>query len=173
MIEPVRKAEDRAASGEAIPPAGETQLSALRPVPQDMNETASDIAAKDTSPVWRWPLRLGTAMRAAWLRIGLPAKLLFLTAVFVMLAEILIFLPSIANYRISWLNDRLTAANVAALAAEAVPGRNVPPALRNELVRTALVRAVAIRAAEPGVSCCRPCPSSTSTSTSICVSRRA
>jgi signal transduction histidine kinase len=34
---------------------------------------------------------------------------------------------------------------VAALAAEAVPGRAVPPALRNELVRTALVRAVAIR----------------------------
>ncbi len=145
MIEPVRKAEDRDASGEAIPPAGETQLSALRSVPQDMNETASEIAAQDTSPVWRWPMRLGTAMRAAWLRIGLPAKLLLLTAVFVMLAEMLIFLPSIANYRISWLNDRLTAANVAALAAEAVPGRNVPPALRNELLRTALVRAVAIR----------------------------
>ncbi len=54
-------------------------------------------------------------MSATWLRIGLPAKLLLLTAVFVMLAEILIFLPSIANYRISWLNDRLTAANVAAL----------------------------------------------------------
>jgi signal transduction histidine kinase len=138
-------AEDRAASGDTIPPAGETQLNALRSVPQDMNETASEIAAKESSPVWRWPLRLGSAMRAAWLRIGLPAKLLFLTAVFVMLAEILIFLPSIANYRISWLNDRLTAANVAALAAEAVPGRNVPPALRNELVRTALVRAVAIR----------------------------
>ncbi len=75
----------------------------------------------------------------------LPSKLLVLTALFVMIAEILIFLPSIANYRVSWLNDRLTAANVAALAAEAVPGRNVPPALRNELVRTALVRAVAIR----------------------------
>jgi len=92
--------------------------------------------------------RLETAaagLRRRWLRIGLPAKLLVLTAAFVMLAEILIFLPSIANYRISWLNDRLTAANVAALAAEAVPGRAVPPALRNELVRTALVRAVAIR----------------------------
>ena len=81
-----------------------------------------------------------------------------------MLAEILIFLPSIASYRISWLNDRLTAANVAVLAAEAVPGRNVPPALRNELLRTALVRAVAFGAAARDASSCRRCRRSTSTS---------
>ncbi len=92
-----------------------------------------------------WLAARVASVRRAWLRVGLSAKLLILTALFVTLAEILIFLPAIANYRVSWLNDRLTAANVAALAAEAVPGRNVPPALRNELVRTALVRAVAIR----------------------------
>lgn len=85
------------------------------------------------------------ALRQHWLRLGLPAKLLLLTAVFVMLAEVLIFLPSIASFRVGWLNDRLTASYVSALAADAVPGRNVPPALRNELLRTALVRAVAIR----------------------------
>jgi signal transduction histidine kinase len=96
---------------------------------------------------WNWLVDSAAPLKGGWLRLGLPAKLLFLTALFVMLAEILIFLPSIANYRISWLNDRLTAANVAALAAEAVPGRNVPPALRNELLRTALVRAVALRRA--------------------------
>lgn len=145
MSEPVRTAEDHSTPGEVIPPPEEIKPSALRSVPQDMNEPASDTAAKEPPPLLRWPLRVGNAIRAAWLRVGLPVKLLFLTAVFVMLAEILIFLPSIANYRISWLNDRLTAANVAALAAEAVPGRNVPPALRNELTRTALVRAVAIR----------------------------
>jgi signal transduction histidine kinase len=95
--------------------------------------------------VRRWLADAPAKIKQQWLRIGLPAKLLSLTALFVMLAEILIFLPSIANYRINWLNDRLTAANVAALAADAVPGRTVPPALRNELLRTALVRAVAIR----------------------------
>ncbi|MCC7251069.1 HAMP domain-containing sensor histidine kinase [Hyphomicrobium sp.] len=114
-------------------------------MPLDTNERVIETTEKQPLPVLPWLRERAAALRQGWLRIGLPAKLLLLTAVFVMLAEILIFLPSIANYRISWLNDRLTAANVAALAAEAVPGRNVPPALRNELTRTALVRAIAIR----------------------------
>lgn len=112
-----------------------------------MDERVTERAG-GSRPIAPYLTRLTNAagsLRRGWLRIGLPAKLLLLTALFVMLAEILIFLPSIANYRLSWLNDRLTAANVAALAAEAVPGRAVPPALRSELVRTALVRAVAIR----------------------------
>ena len=114
-------------------------------MPLDMNERVIEPTQKQPLAVGPWLRERADAVKRGWLRIGLPAKLLLLTAVFVMLAEILIFLPSIANYRISWLNDRLTAANVAALAAEAVPGRNVPPALRNELTRTALVRAIAIR----------------------------
>jgi signal transduction histidine kinase len=114
-------------------------------MPLDMNERVIETTEKHSLAVWPWLRERAAAINRGWLRIGLPAKLLLMTAVFVMLAEILIFLPSIANYRIGWLNDRLTAANVAALAAEAVPGRTVPPALRNELVRTALVRAVAIR----------------------------
>lgn len=114
-------------------------------MPLDTNEREIETTEKRQLSVLPWLRASAATVRQGWLRIGLPAKLLFLTAVFVMLAEILIFLPSIANYRVSWLNDRLTAANVAALAAEAVPGRNVPPALRNELTRTALVRAIAIR----------------------------
>lgn len=77
--------------------------------------------------------------------LGLPAKLLLLTAAFVMLAEVLIFLPSVANYRIAWLTDRLTAAELAALAAGAVPGGDVPDTLRSDLFRTAQVKAVAMR----------------------------
>ena len=50
---------------------------------------------------------------------GLPSKLLYLTALFVMLAEVLIFVPSVANFRVTWLTDRLTAARLAALAAAA------------------------------------------------------
>jgi signal transduction histidine kinase len=74
---------------------------------------------------------------------GLSAKLLMLTILFVMLAEVLIFVPSVANFRINWLTDRLTAAQLAALAADAVPSGQVPDALRIELLRTAQVRAVA------------------------------
>src|SRR5687768_4716035 len=46
---------------------------------------------------------------------GLSAKLLLLTFVFVMLAEVLIFVPSVANFRIAWLSERLTASRLAAL----------------------------------------------------------
>lgn len=42
--------------------------------------------------------------------LGLSSKLLFLTVLFVMVAEVLIYVPSIANFRLNWLNDRLAAA---------------------------------------------------------------
>jgi signal transduction histidine kinase len=41
---------------------------------------------------------------------GLSGKLLVLTVLFVLIAEVLIFLPSIANYRLSWLEDKLSTA---------------------------------------------------------------
>lgn len=47
---------------------------------------------------------------------GLSAKLLVLTIVFVMIAEVLIFVPSIANFRNSWLADRLADAELAVAA---------------------------------------------------------
>lgn len=77
--------------------------------------------------------------------LGLSAKLLLLTAMFVMLAEVLIFLPSVANFRINWLIDRLTAARLASLAADARSDFNVPPLVRQELLSTAKVQYVAIK----------------------------
>jgi len=77
--------------------------------------------------------------------LSLSAKLLVLTTLFVMLAEVLIFVPSVANYRNSWLMDRLAAAQLASLAAEATPTGDVPEKLRAELLRTAQVKAVALK----------------------------
>jgi signal transduction histidine kinase len=74
--------------------------------------------------------------------LGLSAKLLLLTLLFVMLAEVLIFVPSVANFRITWLTDRLVAARLAALATQVARDGNVPDSLRTELLRTAQVRAV-------------------------------
>lgn len=91
------------------------------------------------------PLSLVARLRREWLRLGLPVKLLMLTSAFVMLAEVLIFVPSIANYRVNWLQDRLTAARLAALAAEALPGGDVPQMLRTDLLATAQVKAIAVR----------------------------
>jgi len=48
-------------------------------------------------------------------RFGLSGKLLFLTVVFVMIAEVLIYVPSIANYRLTWLADRTEAARTVAV----------------------------------------------------------
>jgi len=81
--------------------------------------------------------------RAAWSSLRLPAKLLLLTAAFVMLAEVLIFVPSVANHRVNWLKDRLSAATLAALAADVSIDGQVPASLRNELLETAKVQAVA------------------------------
>ena len=76
---------------------------------------------------------------------GLSGKLMLLTILFVMLAEILTFVPSVANFRRNWLQERLTAAQIAALAAEAAPNRQVPKRLRDELLRAARVHGVALK----------------------------
>lgn len=99
--------------------------------------TASE-APRPTRRVWQ---RVRSRVRD----LGLPGKLLILTIVFVMIAEVLIFVPSIANYRVNWLTDRLRSAQLASLAAEASPEGVVPQALRDELLRTAQVRAVALK----------------------------
>lgn len=51
--------------------------------------------------------------------LSMPGKLLALSIGFVLLAEILIFFPSAANFRTDWMTDRADAAHLAALAAEA------------------------------------------------------
>jgi signal transduction histidine kinase len=76
---------------------------------------------------------------------GLSGKLLMLTGLFVMLAEILIFVPSIANFRQNWLADRINAAHLAGMASDTAPGGVVPPTIRAELLSTAQVQGVSIK----------------------------
>jgi signal transduction histidine kinase len=62
-------------------------------------------------------------------RFGLSGKLLLLTILFVMIAEVLIYVPSIANYRLNWLADRVAVARTVAIVLNAnndpteVPGQ--------------------------------------------------
>lgn len=65
---------------------------------------------------------------------SLSAKLLVLTVLFVMLAEVLIYTPSIARFRLSYLQERLSAAHLAALAVEAAPDRMVTAELEAKLL---------------------------------------
>lgn len=53
------------------------------------------------------------------LLVGVSARMLALTTLFVMLAEMAVFIPSLAEFRQGWLMDRLSAARTAALAAPA------------------------------------------------------
>jgi hypothetical protein len=78
-------------------------------------------------------------------RLGLSGKLLLLTAVFVMIAEVLIFVPSIANYRIAWLSDRLAAAHTAALVLDAAPDGMISDDLTRQLLDSVGAKAVAMK----------------------------
>jgi signal transduction histidine kinase len=74
----------------------------------------------------------------------LSGKVLVMTILFVMLGEILIFLPSIANFRIQWLKGRIAQAEIAALAAEAAPDRILSADLRTEILKGAGVLVVSL-----------------------------
>ena len=76
-------------------------------------------------------------------RLGLSDKLLVLTILFVMIAEVLIYVPSIANYRLNWLRDKLSDAYTAALVLEATP--EVPDHLTRQVLASIGARAVAMK----------------------------
>ena len=78
-------------------------------------------------------------------RLGLSGKLLALTALFVMVSEILIFVPSIANFRLNFIDDQLSRARTAALALDAAPDGMVAEPLARRLLRVVGARALVIK----------------------------
>ncbi|WP_111428560.1 HAMP domain-containing sensor histidine kinase [Rhodobacteraceae bacterium DSL-40] len=75
----------------------------------------------------------------------LSGRFLALTILFVMIAEILIFLPSIARFRLDYLQNRLDLAQIAALASLGSTEDLVPPQLERELLQTADVMIVVLQ----------------------------
>src|SRR5258708_14636477 len=65
--------------------------------------------------------------------LGLSWKLLFLTVLFVMASEVLIYVPSIANFRSSSLADRLTMPDTSALVIVGSDRAELPPQIQNDL----------------------------------------
>ena len=78
-----------------------------------------------------------------WSR-SLSARLLVLTVVFVMVAEVLIYAPSVANFRLNWLRDRIAAAQLAMLALEAAPAEALNESLKQRLLDSAGVRSIGL-----------------------------
>jgi signal transduction histidine kinase len=78
-------------------------------------------------------------------RLGLSGKLLLMTIPLAMIAGMMIYVPAIANFRVNRLNDRLAAANTAALVLDAAPLGMVPEALQRQILTSIGARAVAIK----------------------------
>jgi signal transduction histidine kinase len=65
---------------------------------------------------------------------SLSARLLVLTVFFVMLSEVLIFVPSVARFRMTYFENHLAAGHLATLALAASPNGKIDQALTNRLL---------------------------------------
>ncbi|MEM1149802.1 MAG: HAMP domain-containing sensor histidine kinase [Pseudomonadota bacterium] len=74
---------------------------------------------------------------------SLSVRLFWLTISVVLLVELIVFIPSAAGFRISWLEDRAQAARIASLAVEAAPSRDVSMELSDSLQDTAEILGLA------------------------------
>ncbi len=76
---------------------------------------------------------------------GLSGKLLFLTVLFVMMAEVLIFVPSIANFRLIWLKEHLHTAEAVSLVFEETQSIDLSRTIQDELLKATLAEAIVVR----------------------------
>ncbi|TXL72051.1 HAMP domain-containing histidine kinase [Vineibacter terrae] len=91
-----------------------------------------------------------TAPRRRWggLGFGLSSRILALVVLAVMTAEVALFLPSIARFRLTWLEERIEAGTLATLALDATPDNMIDERLTRTLLNHARVDAVTV--IEPG-----------------------
>ncbi len=81
---------------------------------------------------------------------GLSTKLLVLTACFVLLAEILIFVPSVANFRMRWLEERLGTAATVSVVLVGEDSSSLSRQVQNDVLMAIGAKAIAVR--DDGVS---------------------
>jgi signal transduction histidine kinase len=74
---------------------------------------------------------------------GLSFRLFGFTLAAILFVEGLVFIPSASGFRTAWLNERLQAARIAALALDASPSRMVSEELAQQLLENAEVLSVA------------------------------
>jgi signal transduction histidine kinase len=79
---------------------------------------------------------------------SLSARLLVLTIFFVMVSEVLIFVPSVARFRMTYFEDRLAAGHIATLALEASATGNLDQVLADRLLAQVGAQGVALYRAD-------------------------
>ncbi|MEJ0097681.1 MAG: hypothetical protein WDM84_06875 [Bauldia sp.] len=77
--------------------------------------------------------------------VGLSTRLFVLTVLFVTVSEILIYVPSIANFRINWLTDHLTMADAASLVLAESSNTSIPQEIQDDLLKAVGAIGIAIR----------------------------
>jgi signal transduction histidine kinase len=85
------------------------------------------------------------ATRTVSLARGLSAKLLVLTACFVLIAEVLIFVPSIANFRLSWLEERLGTAAALSIVLVEEDANSLSRQVQDNVLMAIGAKAIAVR----------------------------
>jgi len=80
-----------------------------------------------------------------FLRSSLSSRLLLLTICFVMAVEVFVWIPSVAQFRRSFLEQRMTAGEIAALSLLEMPERSISQELETRLLETSGVVAVSLQ----------------------------
>lgn len=88
---------------------------------------------------------MNTSLRLPAPHRSLSARLLVLTIVFVLVGEVLIYVPSISRFRKVYLEERIAAAHIATLSLEASGDAGLPGELEAELLDHAGVHSVTLR----------------------------
>ncbi len=81
----------------------------------------------------------------SFLLTGLSSKLLLLTILFVMLAEIMVFVPSIANFRMTWLKEHLHTAEAVSVLFQKNTTIRLPQNIQDQLLEATGAEAIALR----------------------------
>ncbi len=97
-----------------------------------------DIVARETAHVqvvrtWRPPFR-----------VGLAGRLIVLIAAFVMIAEVMIYVPAVANMRYNWVRNHLAGAVTAAFVLEKAPNELLSDDFSRELLKTVGARLIVL-----------------------------
>jgi signal transduction histidine kinase len=107
-----------------------------------MNDQTVAAASSKSEP----PVAPRRQARAATSRgPGLSTRLFVLTVLFLTVSEILIYVPSIANFRNSWLMDHLTMADAASLVLAESGDQTVPRDIQDDLLKAVGAMGIAIR----------------------------
>lgn len=81
---------------------------------------------------------------ARYMRKSLSTRLLAMTILFVLFAELVVLIPSIAKQRVEWLDARLDSAYLVGLALDAPGGEMIEPEIAVQLFKTANILGVTI-----------------------------